>query len=363
VGRVSLRIFLACRQVYQEAASRFLNINTLVFSKVSESWPKRHDSVGKFINLFIPRWLVCLGSQTRFMHKLTTDLDTLCPLGCRSRCGDPPYDDVFSYDSGLIEVHSLLRMIWREALDIEISIIQPHAQAFQDIMHWTEHSRSTMAAFECNIAAITQIVNSLAKGQLGLAKYGRLVDGIGIKRDGSGGAVTWATNHDHGGYAAACVGDLRRREISAYKEYRVEFIAEQGGRQLRMLRSEPRSLLDLPKNVRDNIFPRVITSEEVSQSTLTSLRIVGSSSGFSTQIEQSTGNGTHPSSKTTSSISLCRRPSRAQVSPIAATHSNHCFANRSLWTVLCAITMSGIFHETERSEFWKTMRTMEIISV
>jgi hypothetical protein len=106
-----------------------------------------------------------------------------------------------------------------------------------------------------------QIMNSLAQDRLGLRKYGRLVGGIGIKRDGSGGAVTWATNHDHRGYAASCIGDLQRQKISACREYRTDFIAEQGGSQLRILPSGPRSLLDLPKNFQDNIFRRVITPD------------------------------------------------------------------------------------------------------
>jgi hypothetical protein len=104
VYRAPLTVFLTCRQIYQEAVSRFLSKNTFVFSKIS----KRHDPVGKFINLLVPRWLGNLGGQTRFMRKLTIDLDALCPLVCWNQYGSRQMNDVFSFESGLIEVYFLV---------------------------------------------------------------------------------------------------------------------------------------------------------------------------------------------------------------------------------------------------------------
>jgi hypothetical protein len=138
-------------------------------------------------------------------------------------------------------------------VDIEISIVQPCAQEVQD----TVLSRQ---AISCSLATIDQVIESLAKDQLGLHKYSRLVGGIGVKRDGSGGAVTWATNHRHPGYGGDCDYDVQRKKLSACKDHRADFVAEQDGRQFRMLQSDPHSLLGLPKSIRDDIFRKASRS-------------------------------------------------------------------------------------------------------
>jgi hypothetical protein len=71
-----------------------------------------------------------LGSRARLIRKLTIDHDALCPLGCTNDYVSPLINDVFPYESGLIEAHSLLRMIWSETLDLELTVVQPLAQAF-----------------------------------------------------------------------------------------------------------------------------------------------------------------------------------------------------------------------------------------
>jgi hypothetical protein len=181
-----VRLFLTCRQVHQEAASRFFKNNTIAIATV----PRLHDPAGKFINILIPLWLSNLGHQAYMVTKLIIDLDALCPLSCTGNYGCPSFHDVFDESSSLIEVHHLLRTIWEANLDIDITILQPHGKDFTDLLNWRHPGGVRLSMYDCNNPAITQILQSLIEDQLDLRKYGRLLGRVGIKRDGSGGAAS-----------------------------------------------------------------------------------------------------------------------------------------------------------------------------
>jgi hypothetical protein len=241
--------------------SRFYKSNTFVLSKNINL----HDPFGSFMNILTSVWLGNIGQQTSLIRNLVIDLDALCPVGCRGSWGFMSMEDsCFKSQDGLIEVQDLLRAIWNHNMDVVVTFIQPQSQAFQDMRHSaSEYSHTNLAlqCFVCNAAIITKVFESLMKDQLGLQKYGRLLGGVGIKRDGSGGSVTWTASHQHDkDYGHSC--GARVSGLSSCLEFQEDFIAEHGGTRLRMQNRPKASLMSLPSKLQHRIFAKNIVPTE-----------------------------------------------------------------------------------------------------
>jgi hypothetical protein len=192
-GGLALPLFQTCRTVYREAHSRFFQNNDFVIAGAVES----HDPMAQFIGIIGVGWINALGGQPRSLRKIVFDIDTLCPLECYADAeGCTEYWSRFRRRDGLIEVQALLRAIWSQDLHFDIETVQPKEQPYLKVKAWgpslvSDHPSN--GNYACDPAAITKGLNSLVRDELGLRKYGRLLRGIGIKRNGSGGMVSWET--------------------------------------------------------------------------------------------------------------------------------------------------------------------------
>lgn len=117
------------------------------------------------------------------------------------------------------------------------------------------------------MVAISLLLNTLVKDSSELRKYGRSIGGTGVRRDGSGGVVTWASTHYR--WTAPRYHDLRPhnepydlRVMRADREYTTAFVLEQDSSKLRILPRLKPTLFQLPRDIRFNIFNHVIYPAE-----------------------------------------------------------------------------------------------------
>jgi hypothetical protein len=153
-------------------------------------------------------------------------------------------------------------LIWSRGLELEVEIVQQDKACLQ-AMDWTEFDwgcASCLQSYnEFDVDTITQILNALIHDDLRIRKYGRLLGGVGIKRDGSGDIVTWDQPHIPNVYFQN-ICSIGRESVYPHGHVRTEFAATNGGQQLRFLNTTP-SFTTLPDLVRENICRRVIASQ------------------------------------------------------------------------------------------------------
>ncbi|KAH7086569.1 hypothetical protein FB567DRAFT_603639 [Paraphoma chrysanthemicola] len=250
----SLTLAQACQTISYEFLSRFYSDRTFTLSK-GGVW---HDSRGTFIEILATNWLCLLGTSASFIRSLVIDL-RICHLNSCGIWGTTCLANNIRLSNDQIEVHALLQSIWSLGIEAAVTFVQTELQASQTpqqtpLDHENSFSFSRDELFSTK--QITSIFKCLAEDQLKLKRYGKLSGSVGIKRDGSGGSLIWAMNHNH---------DTHRYYWGATREdYHDEFVAKSGGNRLEILPrcSTPPSLLRLPPSLRGNIFRRVINPEE-----------------------------------------------------------------------------------------------------
>jgi hypothetical protein len=192
-GHLDLEIFQTCRTMYHETRTRLFQNNTFMITRSSQT-ATCHDPVGKFIGLITPDWLDSLGSCAYPLEKVVIELDTLCPRGCFGQDSVLNCWDIFRREDELIEVHPLLQALWNMDFKPSLEVRQPQGLCHRKFQSWSRMTCNVfdLGRFDLDVTAITSVLCALLHDQLDLRRYGRQLGGIGIKRDGSGGAVSWA---------------------------------------------------------------------------------------------------------------------------------------------------------------------------
>jgi hypothetical protein len=150
-----------------------------------------------------------------------------------------------------IDVSPILRLIWKKNLNLDITLIQHKGFAYQRTLYIHGFLAGSM---DCGAAPLTEVLQSLIPGELGIRVYGRLASGVGINRDGSGGRIRWGTlESQHGGGALVYSTD----------EYDTAFFALDGGKHLKMVaRPIAKTVLELSASLRDRVLEYTVLPPE-----------------------------------------------------------------------------------------------------
>jgi hypothetical protein len=177
-----VNIFVVCQTLYHDVASSFY-----ANSKFALVYDPANCSYLRYSFVEVPDVLFAsLGSQARWLRELVLDLrffnnhSTFRGSSWWSRWGK-----TFDERLELFEITPLLRDIWNLNSEIDVSFTQSKAT----------YSWRTTPDLECNFSAMSALFRSILRGQLRLREQRRLLSGVGIKCDGSGGTIVWGTLH------------------------------------------------------------------------------------------------------------------------------------------------------------------------
>lgn len=179
-------------------------------------------------------------------------------LNCSAGHESDKYWNIFYRQDALIEVDALIRLVWHLDRYPDIEAVQLKGGANHLLKIWESQGISRVCETDvvCNTSAITRILSTLIRDQLGLRRYGRLLGGIGIKRAGSGGAVNWTKIPAHKEDHTQSYPYTRE-----YRYYQSIFVAADGGRRLDFIPATKPSLSILPEDLRARIFRHAITPD------------------------------------------------------------------------------------------------------
>jgi hypothetical protein len=146
-----------------------------------------HDCGGNFF-LGGFEWLRILGSHSKWLKKLTINLDALCRADCPRESRIPSRSDP---TGSLLEILPLVRLAWNSDEKLEIAFVHPQAPAhgFSEAAHGVAPAPTT----RINALSLTDVIRAMSEDQLHIRPHDFLVHSIGIRRDGSMGGVSFKT--------------------------------------------------------------------------------------------------------------------------------------------------------------------------
>jgi hypothetical protein len=148
---------------------------------------------------------------------------------------------------GIVEVTSLLRAVWDRRLSFKLDMIYLADAPEDRATYWKQTTD-----LSCN-TTVMAIIQSLMDDQLSLRSYRGLVCAVAVKRNGSGGLISWGST-------------LRGVHNTIWPRYQPhlvsEFLAQDGGRRLHFVRRVLCTLLELPPPIWSKIMRAVVFPEE-----------------------------------------------------------------------------------------------------
>ncbi|EDU47649.1 conserved hypothetical protein [Pyrenophora tritici-repentis Pt-1C-BFP] len=194
-----LSLFLACRQINAEASSVFYSNNTFLLRVRGNSriWVCFIDALLVFLDR--------VGTRACLIRNFAVDNINFCTRICHREYLDWN-KELFDQDSCIVEVTSLLRMVWSRGLRVQR-----------------------------------------------LKDYGSLVCGVAVRYDGSGGMISWGSSPPPGIYNAAWP--------RYYPHTTTPFtntITGTGDTELKLVPRFTPTLLSLPKSIRSYIRDLVV---------------------------------------------------------------------------------------------------------
>jgi hypothetical protein len=149
-----------------------------------------HDCSGQFFSGGI-EWLRLLGSNTKWLKKLTINLDALCPADGwhRAACFQR-----FNPTGDLLEILSLVRLAWESNGKLEIVFVHPQAEAHQysESEHGVDLGPSST---RIDALLLTDVLRAMNEDQLHIRPHDFLFHSIAITRDAAMGNVTYKSNN------------------------------------------------------------------------------------------------------------------------------------------------------------------------
>ena len=241
--RIPVNLFLSCRTLYHEAASAFYGNNT--YTLKPDNTQETYYSYIEIASIFIVR----LGSQAPWLSKIELDVSSL--PGYRFHQCHEGHGFAFPFNDrdDLFEVMPLFRAIWNRNLTVLVTFTKLTDASVGGYMLRTK----------CDLTAMTAVFQSICQGQLQLKRYGEQLRAVALKRDGSGGILSWGTTqHPPGPYYCA------RRRFQANPDYLTDFIAEESGSRLKLVtqRSTALTLFTLPKSIQERIYSMAVHPTE-----------------------------------------------------------------------------------------------------
>lgn len=239
---VPVALLFMCRILRNEATSSFYANNTLELGpqfKILSFWSGSiAEALATFLNV--------VGSPASMIRRVDLDLTLLSEhtLYHAERGHHELNDRIFRGHEKVFEITPLLKTVWTHDYHLDLGFVR--------------HELGDNPTISCNVAAMTQVLRSILQGQLRENAHGPLLCGVAMKRDGSGGAISWGR-----------VAKGSEKTFSPCnrwfpeEHFEVEFSAEEGVQRLEMKKREDRrTLLCLPSEVRGWIFEEVVCPEE-----------------------------------------------------------------------------------------------------
>jgi hypothetical protein len=129
-----------------------------------------------------------VGSRATLVRSIVFDSFNLCNSVFLCRCVHKAAG-FFGPGLDVLDITVLLREAWDRELNFTIGLVDVANNVEVDrAVYWTETSIWVCAK------TVVAIINSLLQGQLGVKGYGGLVRAVAVRRDGSGGLISWAGN-------------------------------------------------------------------------------------------------------------------------------------------------------------------------
>jgi hypothetical protein len=257
-----LQVFLVCRQLHLEASSIFYMNNTFTITRKCNRRNHIHDGRGAYLATAGVPWLAQLGSRVHLLRKIELDLDTLCPARCNDRIVQEDIIDVS--EKGPISILPLLRVLWAGNLQIDVKVVHPNNAAYDKcvILRQTYHPARPPLHFDISGRALTVTIRCLQRDDLNLKKYHRTLGEIHLKRDGSGGWITFLSTANHS-----------RKQLAIYVDDSLRFTTQEG-KNLRVSKREPPTFLGLPLRLRSRILKCSLTYPKVQMINLDNERVI-----------------------------------------------------------------------------------------
>jgi hypothetical protein len=229
--------------------------NTFTITRQCTRWDPFHDASGTFIALAVP-WLKQLGNGMRLIRKLELDLDSLCPERCSSET-----PEILSFDihkEGLIDVLPLLSLVWDEDPQFDIRVVRAKHEAYQSCVEL--HNSEGDYSMSCE--ALTATLRAIQRDDLDVKRLHRGIAHIGLKRDGSGGAVVFLTNKENRWTPFRT--SFRPKGFMPYLDDIQYFTAKQG-QTLRKTSTRPANIFTLTYLLRGRIIEDALAYDETQE--------------------------------------------------------------------------------------------------
>jgi hypothetical protein len=202
-------LFLTCRQLHSEASSVFYSSNTFLLNRTSQYATFIRPC---FISALL-KFFDTIGSRATLVRNIIFDTFNLYNSAYLHTYVDAT---IPSFHPGLdiIEVTVLLRAVWRRNLDFAIGLVDVEDMQQERAEYWMTNPDRARAK------GVVDVINSLLRGQLGLVGYRDVVAAVAVRRDGSGGWISWGVGADgrcDAGFLHGCSYTMS------------EFLAEDGG--------------------------------------------------------------------------------------------------------------------------------------
>jgi hypothetical protein len=184
-----IQLLRVCKQIHEEAAS-MLYSNKFYIAKSIDAHPVTHDTTGHYVNQTPTIWLRQIGQHKYFVRRLVIDLGSTCPSGCDGT--DQTLGHTFRRTDGYLQFGDLLRAIWASDLKIAITFVAAARHChirFEDV----DHQNSPTSQALTDAERLSKTFEALAKDELDMKKFRRVIGDIGITPNGTGGIFVFWT--------------------------------------------------------------------------------------------------------------------------------------------------------------------------
>jgi hypothetical protein len=239
---IPVALFASCRQLGAEAASALYTNNTFMLTRVL--------GTEGFVRLCcisaLLTFLDTVGFQATLLRRVVFDTHNICNGACHRTYLDWK-TRLFDPMDGIVEVTSLLRAVWDRRLSFKLDMIALADVSEDRATYWKQTTD-----LSCN-TTVMAIMQSLMDDQLSLRGYRGLVCAVAVKRDGSGGLISWGSTPR----------GIHNTTWPRYHPHLVsEFSAQDGGTRLHFVRRALCTLLELPSPIWSKIMRAVVFPDE-----------------------------------------------------------------------------------------------------
>ncbi|KAF2820241.1 hypothetical protein CC86DRAFT_118718 [Ophiobolus disseminans] len=191
--QVGLSLFLACRQIHEEAASVFFSNNAFLITKKRVGASTKHDKLCNYAGRVLESWCTQIGKSTALLKHISLDLNCICRLQClkdRESRGLLPQQT--TEKSLHLDFTGFLGTVWTLKLRLDGTAVRVNLK--------DGYARLLYPNMDFKQTKMSQTIQCLCNDVLNITRCRHTLGRAAANEQGSGGKILYwtTTKHIHG---------------------------------------------------------------------------------------------------------------------------------------------------------------------